>query len=46
MAPDPYYAPTTYAPQLQAYGAATGLVMQRRLYVDQVLRPRPLGQPA
>ena len=41
LAPGPaYYAPPTYAPPLQAYGAAPGLVMQRRLYVDQAPRPQ------
>jgi hypothetical protein len=37
-----YYAPPTYAPPLQAYGAAPGLIMQRRLQVDQVPRPQAL----
>ena len=49
VAPEPYlepapayYAPTTYAPPLQGYGAAPGLIMQRRLYVDQAPRPQAL----
>src|SRR5262249_38533596 len=44
-----YYAPPTYSAPLQAYGAAPGLVMQRRLYVDQVPRPQapvPSGRRA
>jgi hypothetical protein len=43
LAPGPtYYEPTTYAAPLQAYGAAPGLVMQRRLHVDQAPRPQAL----
>jgi hypothetical protein len=49
VAPEPYlepapayYAPPTYAPPLQAYGAAPGLIMQRRLQVDQAPRPQAL----
>lgn len=50
-APGPVYAPTEFAPQvyatpapaydapLQAYGAARGIAMQRRVYVDEVPRP-------
>jgi hypothetical protein len=41
LAPAPaYYAPPTYSAPLQAYGAAPGLVMQRRLYVNQAPRPQ------
>jgi hypothetical protein len=47
VAPEPYqasgpgyYAPQTYGAPLQAYGAAPGLVMQRRLYVNQAPRPQ------
>ena len=39
LAPAPAYAPTYDAP-LQAYGAAPGIVMQRRVYVEGVPRPR------
>jgi hypothetical protein len=39
LAPAPAYAPTTYGAPLQAYGAAPGLVMQRRVYVDEAPRP-------
>jgi hypothetical protein len=34
----PAYAPTYDAP-LQAYGAARGIVMQRRVYLDEAPRP-------
>lgn len=37
-APAPAYAPTYDAP-LQAYGAARGNVMQRRVYFDEAPRP-------
>jgi len=50
LAPAPaYYEPPTYSAPLQAYGAAPGLFMQRRLYVDQVPRPQapvPSGRRA
>ena len=39
VAPAPAYAPTYDAP-LQAYGAAHGVVTQRRVYVDEAPRPR------
>jgi hypothetical protein len=38
VTPAPAYPPTYDAP-LQAYGAAPGIVMQRRVYVDQAPRP-------
>jgi hypothetical protein len=39
LAPAPAYGPTTYGAPLQAYGAAPGLVMQRRVYVGEAPRP-------
>jgi hypothetical protein len=38
VTPAPAYAPTYDAP-LQAYGAARGIVMQRRVYLDEAPRP-------
>ena len=38
VTPAPAYAPTYDAP-LQAYGAARGIVMQRRVYLDDAPRP-------
>jgi hypothetical protein len=38
VTPAPAYAPTYNAP-LQAYGAARGIVMQRRVYLDEAPRP-------
>jgi hypothetical protein len=38
VTPAPAYAPTYGAP-LQAYGAARGIVMQRRVYLDEAPRP-------
>jgi hypothetical protein len=38
VTPAPAYTPTYDAP-LQAYGAAPGIVMQRRVYVDEAPRP-------
>jgi hypothetical protein len=38
VTPAPAYAPTYDAP-LQAYGAARGIVMQRRVYRDETPRP-------
>jgi hypothetical protein len=50
LAPAPaYYAPPTYSAPLQSYGAAPGLFMQRRLYVDPAPRPQvpvPSGRRA
>jgi len=43
VAPQVYVAPapgyTPYDAPLQAYGAARGIVMQRRVYVDEAPRP-------
>jgi hypothetical protein len=49
VTPAPAYAPTTYDAPLQAYGAARGVVMQRRVYLDDAPRPPapvPYGRQA
>jgi hypothetical protein len=40
VAPQVYVAPApAYDPALQAYGAAPGTIMQRRVYLDEAPRP-------